>query len=187
MEKNDKEEFDNAILYFQKIISNNSINYSPLKMGATFIGIKTNISGQFKLHIYILLFPFVKTDIIIPYSFNLQHIFLKDISFSVGESFYVWLYEEMKKQNSIVVLSLDSQKLTVLPSCFGDTIINIDINCEQKKDWMSLTYKEWIGNQNFKNVFTIKMVSPFLYLVPFPVKPIIFKTFNNLNNYLQIL
>lgn len=47
MEDN-KYEFDNAVKYFQSIINNNISKYSLHKMGATFIGIKTNISDTFK-------------------------------------------------------------------------------------------------------------------------------------------
>ena len=35
--KKDKDDFDNAIKYFQNIIHNNISNYSQHKMGATFI------------------------------------------------------------------------------------------------------------------------------------------------------
>jgi hypothetical protein len=41
----DEYELDNAIKYFQSIMFNNITKYSKHKMGATFIGIKTNISG----------------------------------------------------------------------------------------------------------------------------------------------
>jgi hypothetical protein len=93
----DKDEFNKAIHYFKTIISNNITNYSPHKIGATFIGIKTNISGIYKLHIYILFFPFVHSEGVVPYSNNLPNIYLKDICFNVDESFYFWLYEEMKR------------------------------------------------------------------------------------------
>ena len=80
--EDDKDEFNNAIKYFQSIISNNISTCSQHKIGVTFIGIKTNI---------------------------------------------------------------------------------------------------------FNNVFTIKIVNPYLYMVPFPVKPIIIQTVKKLNNYVVIL
>ena len=184
--KKDKDEIDNSIKYFQSIIYNNISNYSEHKMGATFIGIKTNISGNLKLHIYILLFPFIKSEGVVPYSNTFQNIYFKDLCFDVGESFYLWLYEEMKKQNGIVIMSLESYILKVVPG-MGDALISIDINCNEKKEWMELEYEAWYEKKTFNNIFTIKIVNPYLYMVPFPVKPIIIKTVKKLNNYIEIL
>jgi hypothetical protein len=39
----------------------------------------------------------------------------------------------------------------------------------------------------FNNVFIIKITNPFLYMVPFPVKPITIQTINKHNNYIEIL
>ena len=188
MENKDKEEFDNAIKYFQSIISNNITCYSPHKMGATFIGIKTNISGNLKLHIYILFFPFVKSDTVVPYPYssNLSNIFLKDICFNVDESFYLWIYNEMKILNSIVIMSLESYILRVIPKT-GDALINIDINCKEEKEWLNLDYETWYEKSIFNNVFTIKIINPYLYMVPFPVKPIFIKTAKRINNCIEIL
>ena len=44
-------EFDNAILYFRNIFSNNITKPSFNKVGATFIGIDTNITGNHIDHI----------------------------------------------------------------------------------------------------------------------------------------
>ena len=185
--KIDKDEFDNAIKYFQSIINNNiSTKYSEHKMGATFIGIKTNISGNLKLHIYILFFPFIKNEIIVPYYNNFPNIYFKDICFDVDESFYLWIYEEMKRQNSIVIMSLESKILKVV-SGFGDALISINKNCNEKKEWIDLEYKEWYEKKIFNNVFTIKIINPYLYMVPFPVKPIIIQTLKRINNYISLL
>ena len=182
----DKENFDKAIKYFHNIISNNITNYSKSKMGATIIGIKTNISGNFKLHIYIFLFPFIKSDNVVPYTNSCPNIYFKDLCLDVDESFYLWTYNEMKKQNSIVIMSLDDYILKVVPvNC--DALITIDINCKEKKEWMELEYKEWYEKNQFNNIFTVKIINPFLYMVPFPVKPIIIQTFKKLNNYINIL
>ena len=102
----DKEAFDNAVQYFQSIMHHNISNCSPHKMGATFIGIQTNISGVFKLHIYILLFPFVNSEKVVPYSNSIPNMYFKDVCFDVGESFYFCINEEMKRQNSIVFMTL---------------------------------------------------------------------------------
>jgi len=182
----DKDEFDNAIHYFQSIIHNNISKCSSHKMGATIIGIKTNISGSLKLHIYILLFPFVKSEVVVPYCNHLPDMYFKDVCLYVDESFYVWIYEEMKKQNSMVILSLESKILKVVPGN-GDVIIQVDRNCNERKEWMELEYEEWYTNQSFRNIFTIKIVNPYLYMVPFPVKPIIIKTVKRINNYVEIL
>ena len=183
--KIDKDEFDNAIKYFQTIINNNITNYCPNKMAATFIGIKTNISGTLKLHIFILFFPFPKNESVVPYSNNLSNIYFKDLCFDVDESFYIWIYEEMKKQNSIVIMTLESKVLTVY-SGNGPQLI-IDKNCNEKKEWMNLDYNQWKEQKLFNNVFTIKIINPYLYMFPFPVKSIIIQTKKIINNYVVIL
>ena len=183
----DKKEFDNAIQYFQSTIYNNISNYSKHKMGATFIGIKTNISGIYKLHIYILLFPFVKNEGgCPPYSNRFSNLYFKDICLNVSESFYRWLYEEMKKQNSIVIMSLESNIVKVLPGT-GDALIQVDINCNEKKEWMELEYEAWYEKELFNNIFTIQLINPYLYMVPFPVNPIKIRTIKKIYNYLEIL
>jgi hypothetical protein len=185
--KIDKDEFDNAIKYFRSIIvSNNTSDYSEQKIGATFIGIKTNISGNLKLHIYILFFPFVKSEINVPYCNNFPNLYFKDLCLDVSKSFYYWIYEEMKIQNSIVILSLESKIFKVV-SGSGDALISIYKNCSEKKEWMDLEYEAWYEKKTFDNVFTIKIINPYLYMVPFPVKPIIVKTVKRINNYLEIL
>jgi hypothetical protein len=180
-EDKDKDEFDNAIKYFQSIICNNITNYSKHKIGATFIGIKTNISGNFKLHIYILLFPFINSNILVPYTNSIPNLYIKDISFDVDESFYFWIYHEMKKQNSMVILSFESNIFKVVEG-FGDAIISINKNCNEQKEWMNLEYEEWMEKHTFNNVFTFTLTNPFLYMVPFPVKQIIIQT-KKRNNY----
>ena len=182
----DKDEFNNAINYFQSIIFNNISKYSKHKMGATFIGIKTNISGNLKLHIYILFFPFIKGQCVVPYSNSFPNIYFKDLCFDVDESFYLWIYEEMKRKNSIVIMSLENNILKVLP-INGDLLINIDINCIEKKEWMNLEYEAWYEKNIFNNIFTIKIINPYLYMVPFPVKPIIIRTIKKNNNYIEFL
>jgi len=39
----------------------------------------------------------------------------------------------------------------------------------------------------FNNVFTIKIINPYLYMVPFPLKPTIILTLKKINNYVEIL
>jgi len=183
----DKDEFDNAIKYFQRIITcNNKSFYSQNKIGVTFIGIKTNISGIFKLHIYILLFPFVKSDTVVPYSNSFPNMYFKDLCLDVSESFYFWIYEEMRIQNSIIIMSLESNIIKIVPG-FGDALISIDKNCIEKKEWMDLEYEDWYEKKIFNNVFIINIINPFTYTVPFPVKPIIIKTVKKINNYVEIL
>ena len=179
----DKDEFENAIYYFESIIQHN-YSQQTNKIGATFIGIKTNISGIFKLHIYILFFPFPKSEIVVPYSKNSfpSDLYFKDKCFDVDKSFYLWIYEEMKRQNSIVIMSLESKIFKVVSS-FGDMLISIDNNCNETKKWMELEYDEWYEQKTFNNIFTIQIINPYLYIVPFPVKPIIIQTVKRINNY----
>jgi hypothetical protein len=175
----DKTELENAIKYFKSIIFSNISKCSQYKMGATFIGIKTNITGSYKLHIYIILFPFIKNQSIVPYCYNFSNIYLKDVCFDVDETFYLWAYDEMKKQESIIIMSLESYVLKVVSGC--DLLICIDKNCNEKKEWMELEYKDWYTKNLFNNVFTITITNPYLYMVPFPVSPIIIKTIHNTN------
>ena len=179
----DKDQFDNAVQYFQSIMHHNITNYSPYKMGATFIGIKTNISGIFILHIYILLFPFVYSEKVVPYSNSIPNMYFKDICLDVDISFYFWLYQEMQRQNSMVIMTLESNIFKVVPR-LGDTLISIE---NEKKEWMDLDYEDWYEKKTFNTIFTIKITNPFLYMVPFPVKPIIIKTVKRINNYVDIL
>ena len=181
----DKELFDTTVKYITRILSSSVSNFSPHKMGATVIGIKTNISGFLKLHTYVLLFPFMKKETIAPYPTHHPNIFLQDICFYVDESFYSWIYEEMKRQNSMVILSLESEVLKVLQ--WGDALITIDSNSTNDKKGMELEFEAWYQNQTFQNKFTITIVHPYLYMVPFPVKPIILQTKQNYNgNFITI-
>ena len=59
----EESEFQNAIVLLKNIMYSNvilNINNEPCsKIGATFIGIKTNMSGKLKLHIYLILYSLV--------------------------------------------------------------------------------------------------------------------------------
>ena len=181
----DKELFDTTVKYITRILSSSVSHFSPHKMGATVIGIKTNISGTLKLHTYVLLFPFMKKETITPYPTHHPNIFLQDICVHVDEPFYSWIYEEMKRQNSMIILSLESEVLKVLQ--WGDALITIDSHCTNEKKWMELEFEAWYQNQTFQNKFTITIVHPDLYMVPFPVKPIMAQTKQNYNgNFITI-
>jgi hypothetical protein len=180
------DEFENSINYFKNIMNNNILKYASHKIGATFIGIKTNITGHLKLHIYILIFPFIKNESVVPYSYRYPNIYFKDLCLDVDESFYLWIYDEMKRQNSIVIMSLESNILKVVNGN-SDLIISIDKNCNEKKEWMFLEYEEWYEKKAFDNKFTLKLINPYLYMVPFPVKQITIQNIRNENNYIILL
>ena len=110
----------------------------------------------------------------------------KAIAETADTFFAIIRTEEMKRQNSIVIMSLESNILKVVPGT-GDALINIDINCNEKKEWMDLEYEAWCEKNIFNNIFTIKIINPYLYMVPFPVKPIIIRTIKKINNYVEIL
>lgn len=184
----DKEEFDITLQYITRLLSSSVSNFSPHKVGATVIGIKTNISGTLKLHTYVLLFPFMKKETITPYPTHHPNIFLKDICFHADEPFYRWIYTEMKRQNSMIILSFESDILKVL--IWGDALISIDSNGTNEKKGMELEleFEAWYQNQTFQNKFTITIIHPYLYMVPFPVKPIILQTKQNYNgNFITII
>jgi hypothetical protein len=141
------------------------------KMCATCLGIKTNITGTMKVHVYIVLIPFQPTGKIVPYSyFHNKGFALKDISFDVDESFYRWLYSEMCKNGGRpVILKLDEWAWkTVFPA--GDTLIRYS---EENTVEMSDDFDTWFQQGKYKEVHTIILTNPYLYLVPFPVKPIL--------------
>lgn len=173
---------DNAIKYLQSIFNANLSKHSLHKMGATFIGIKSNISGELKIYIYVLFFPFTKNNGGIPYCNNLSNIYFKDVNFNVDESFYLWIYEEMNKQNSIVMMSLEEMKFKIVT---GSNNLLISINKITNR--FNLEYSEWYNKEIFNEVFVIEIINPYLYLVPFPVKPIKLQTGINMNNNVTIL
>jgi len=178
----DKEIFDKSISYFEKIINCNTSNWVPHKMGATFIGIKTNISGELKFHIYIILFPFFKFQGVVPYPDKFPNLYFKDICFNVDEKMYLWIYEEMKKQESIILLNLEKNILKVVEGGI-DPLIILDKNCKENKDWMNHDFKDWFHKGLFLNEFLIQIINPFLYMVPIPTKNIYLKT-DKKNNHL---
>jgi hypothetical protein len=186
MNDNDNEEMNRSVKLFQNIINSNlTTTISPYKLGATFIGIKTNISGTLKLHKYILLFPFIDNYEISPYPNIYPNVFMKDIWINVDDVFYLWMYEEMRKQQSIIIMSFVDYQIKVVPSC-GDLLINIDVVCNEPKDFMKLEFKEWYEKHTFNNIFTIKIINPYLYMVPFPLKNILVKTERTLHNYMVL-
>ena len=56
----------------------------------------------------------------------------------------------------------------------------------KKKEWDSLDFDQWYNKESFDNIFTIKIINPHLYMVPFPLNSIIVKTQRQLNNYCNI-
>jgi hypothetical protein len=178
----DKIELNNAIEYFKNIVSSNISTKSEHKVGVTFIGIRTNISGKTKLHIYMLLFPFMTQNEVTPYPNKVQNLYLEDIHLSVDYSFYLWMYAEMQKQNSIVIMSYEDNIFKVVNGTC-DLLVNINNSCNEQKEWMELGFEEWYKTHHFNNIFTITITNPHLYMVPFPVKPITVKTQRRLYNY----
>lgn len=181
-DEKDNSELSFAIEYFKSIISNNITDKSQHNICATFIGIRTNISGKSKLHIYIMLFPFIENITQVSYPKKHLNFHIRDICLSVDSSFYLWLYTEMRKQNSIVILSFEDCSLKVVNGTC-DLLISIDKNCHEKKEWMDLEFEDWYKKHFFNNIFTITILNPYLYMVPFPVKNIIIKTHQRYNNY----
>jgi hypothetical protein len=177
----EKEEFDTTVQYITNLLSSGRSHFSVHKMGATVIGIRTNISGTLKLHTYVLLFPFMKNESIVPYTTPHPNIFVQDICFHVDEPFYSWLYEEMKRQNSMIILSLESDVLKVLPR--GDALITMDCANEKGMEFglEFEQFEQWYQAQPFPKICNITIAHPYLYMVPFPVKPILIQTKRNYN------
>jgi hypothetical protein len=179
------DDVNNAISYFKNTIDIIT-DYSEYNVGATFIGIKTNISGIFKTHIYVLLFPFIKFDSVVPYTKKLPNIFIKDVILDVNKTFYLWMYNKLKTHNSIIILTLDDNCFKVFNG-FSDIILNIDKICDEEKEWNNSSYIEWYKKSKFNNEFTITLKNPYLYNVPFPVEPITIKTSHTHCNFIKIL
>jgi hypothetical protein len=89
----------------------------------------------------------------------------------------------MRKQKSIIVMKLEYNILKVVEG-FGDVLLNIDKNCNENKIWLDLEFKDWYERKTFNNTFTIQIINPYLYMVPFPVKAIILKTIRQNNNFI---
>lgn len=126
---------------------------------------------------YILLFPFIGGEIGCPYA-KRPHLFLKDTSFVVDTSFYRWVYDEMKRQNSIVLLEL-SLTDHVLSVVWSDAVIRkTREDADQKKNPRIITeeFDAWYEKGVMDAAFLIEIANPFLYMVPFPVQPILLKT-----------
>jgi hypothetical protein len=173
----DQKTFDESIEYFRKLTNSNVKTYAKHKMAATFIGIKTNISGTNRLHIYILLFPFCNhEEYILPYSsgYKQQNLYLKDIYFCVDTSFYTWVYDELKRLNNIIMMELSLTDYS-LKSINNDALIRIN-SLKEKESLITTEFEEWYEKGVFNTSFVIEITHPYLYLVPFPVKNIVFKT-----------
>lgn len=176
------DEFNNTISYFLdtvRLITPTSIH----KITATFIGIYTNISGKFQLHVYVLLFPFSQHDSGAPYNKNIAGLYLKDVDFFVDEDFYLWLYDEMKQQNGIVMLNLCNNVWKVVNGS-SDLLITSCSVCSNPKEWMNVDFNEWYNKSSFNNIFNFKITNPYLYRVPFPVKTLVFQ--NGQNSFTQL-
>ena len=175
----DKDTFNKAIHYFQNVTYDNIKIGSKYKMGATCIGIKTNISGTNKLHIYFLLFPFIHDQPFQPYN-KVSNIYLQDISFFVDTSFYEWVYSEMSKRNSIIMLNLDLEDSS-LKVVYSDILVKISDREKEQDDWYNMGFEKWYERGIFDTSYSVEIINPYLYLVPFPVKPLCFTTHTNSN------
>jgi hypothetical protein len=89
------------------------------------------------------------------------------------------MYENMKKQKSMVIMTLENNILKKVSNT-GDLLINIR-DCNEPKEWMTLAYDAWIEKHVFNNVFTLNIINPYLYMVPFPLRPIIIQTIQSTN------
>lgn len=180
----DKDTFNKAIHYFQNVTYDNIKIGSKYKMGATCIGIKTNISGKSKLHVYFLLFPFMHEQPFQPYNKESPNIYLQDISFLVDPSFYQWLYSEMSKRKSIIMLNLDLEDSS-LKVVYSDILVKISDRErereEEKDEWYNMGFEKWYERGEFNTSYSVEIINPYLYLVPFPVKPLYFITHTNSN------
>ena len=185
-----KEEFQNIINCFQDIIISRQNFKQPeyKKIIATFVGIKTNISGVLKLHTYIFLSPFPEKEIY-PYLQYYPNIYMKDVCFMVDEDFYLWVYTEMRRLQRMIVMFVEfnTQNFKIMEGN-NDLIITLSNKCNEQKEWMQLSFEEWMENNSFNNIFSIIITNPYHYVVPFPVRPIKIKTSpkNDFCNYLII-
>ena len=187
----DETTFNNAIHYFRKIIYSNIKTASKHYVNATFIGIKTNISGKNKLHIYILLFPFGRKENFTPYDdYTPQNIYIKDVSFGVDITFYRWMYTEIKQNNNIVMLELSLSEYS-FTAVHSDALIRKTRFSEKGGKFENSEiitteeFEEWYETATFKHPFLIEITNPYLYMVPFPVKSLYFKTESHSNTLLN--
>jgi hypothetical protein len=183
----EESEFQKAIVLFKNIMYSNvisNINNEPCsKIGATFIGIKTNMSGKLKLHTYVLLTPFVQQNGI-PYCPGCSNVHLKDIVFNVPVAFFKWLYKSMNDTQGMVLLEFESDKCKWERA--SNFMIQLSNNCAEPKLWLTQEFDSWFENKQFNNIFTITLINPYMYMVPFPMNPIIMKSSPKSNNFVVI-
>ena len=104
---------------------------------------------------------------------------LKTLKNNEDQQFFETIY---KKDNG---KQLEDNILKVVEG-FGDALLIIDKNCTQQKTWLDLEFKDWYENKTFNNIFTIEITNPYLYMVPFQVKKLFFKTDKRLNHFINI-
>jgi len=170
------------ISFFKKCIESNIHKPSIYKMFSTYISFNSNISGTNKTYRFVIFYPFQMKDEfgtnseIIPYSSinNIQNIYMKDFCYSVDKSFYEWLYDEMRKTKNIVIAEINDDEISWKISTNKILIYSDNFSILNNNEYFNQTFDEWYENGSFKANFNITIINPYLYSVPFPVKPLLF-------------
>lgn len=182
----DEPDFQHAIVHFKSIMQTilvTNINHEPCsKIGATFIGIKTNVSGKLKMHTYVLLTPFVVQENELPYSHTHSNVYLKDMVFNTTVTIFKWLFKKMNDTHGMVMLECASDIWTIA----SNFLLQLTNNCAEPKLWLTQDFETWFENKQFNNVFTITIPNPYLYMVPFPMNPIIIHTSPKSNHFVDV-
>lgn len=181
--------FSDVVSYFSDVVRHNITKPATHKITATFIGVNSNITGVLHTHIYILLFPFLNDESNAPYNIIMPNLHLKDVCLAVDESFYLWLYDEMRRQDGIVILTMDAGSFNSFKvvNGFGDLLIHNYKMCPEEKEWMNLDFESWYEKALFNNTFTFEITNPYQFRVPFPVKPLIFENVKNGSKRLKLI
>lgn len=171
----------NSIIYFQETLKQNIKKESKYKVGFTMISIqhisKTNWLNQNKtkeINKFVLIYPFIGenceyTYLAPSYINTTDNHNMRDFCCSVDESFYHFLYEEMKKRNNLIIGKIIGETWEI----YDDDIVQIH---HEKEDIINESFEEWYKN-GVLNVsdYTIEITNPYLYSVPYPLYSLKYK------------
>lgn len=130
-----------------------------------------------KYHTYVLIYPFIgEKGGLCGYSKISENLFLMDFCLSVDVSFYQFIYTEMMQTNNILIARLNDDQWS-WNTCNGDSMIRI----MHKNDvFTTLDFEAWYTQGAFQvSDYTIEIIHPDLYTVPFPLKSLVFKLNQN--------
>jgi hypothetical protein len=174
---------------FSLLIRENIHTRATSTVGFTMIGIKSKISGKLEIHTFVLMYPFCCKDNVIKFGYNQYYpnihedLYMIDFELSVDVSFYEFMYKEMKNKNNILLgRILEDNWSWELSSGAGMILVknNNFVIAEE-------SLEEWMEKKEFDlSTFSIEIINPNLYSVPFPLKNLHF-SLNQTSKFLKTI